>query len=71
MGNSRCSALGRDLNRLWTHPQLDVEPEISELKKYIRSHRKIAMVIDFHSQIKKKSCFMYGVHSPEHPYFTR
>jgi|JI6StandDraft_1071083.scaffolds.fasta_scaffold04842_9 predicted deacylase len=73
LGNSRCSASGRDMNRAWaTGMQEDINPEVVALKRFIAEHRRtLKLVLDFHGHLKKKGCFVYGSHSTQQPYFTR
>ena len=71
IGNSRSSAGGKDLNRVFPSPEKQIFPEIYEFKHLIRNfikHRKIFLYFDFHGHSRKKNTFMYGpVYSLGHP----
>lgn len=73
LGNSRCSALGKDLNRMWSHTvSAEKCPEVFYLKQFVSERReKLKLVLDFHGHFKKKGCFVYGGHSAQKPYQTR
>lgn len=62
-GNSRCSALGVDLNRRWVHPSKYMHPSIFYGKQLIRDileRQEIVLICDIHGHSKKKYVFMYG-----------
>lgn len=67
LGNSRCSASGRDLNRVFPNSDRELFPEIHILKcftqKFLAS-REIFLYFDFHGHSKKKNTFFYG---PSYP----
>ena len=71
LGNSKCNALGKNMNRLWMKPSAENEPEVYHLKKFISSLRSISYIVDFHAQEKKKGSYALGVHQGDSPFRTR
>ena len=62
-GNYRCSLLGVDLNRRWTHPNKLLHPTIYYTKKLLQSfteENEVLMYCDMHGHSIKKDVFMYG-----------
>ena len=62
-GNTRCSAAGVDLNRVWQDPYKEAYPIIYGLKwllKSLHSERSVLLFCDLHGHSRKKNIFMYG-----------
>ena len=62
-GNSRCSLLGKDLNRLWVDPRENSCPTIYFAKEMIRKtllSRNIFLYCDFHGHSNTNNFFLYG-----------
>jgi murein tripeptide amidase MpaA len=67
LGNSRCSASGSDLNRVFPEASKDLYPEIYLLRQFISkflSSREILIYFDFHGHSRKKNTFFYGPSFP-------
>jgi murein tripeptide amidase MpaA len=67
LGNNRCSAAGRDLNRLFSVSNKEMFPEVELLKSFTNkflSHKEILIYFDFHGHSKKKNTFFYGPSFP-------
>ncbi len=62
-GNFRCDSQGKNLNRFYTNPSPDGEPEIFTIKTFlvemITAH-KINFCLDLHAHVNKQGVFMYG-----------
>ena len=55
-GNYRCSLIGKDLNRRWITPSIQLHPTIHAAKSLIISYGlygKLALYCDFHGHSKK------------------
>jgi len=62
-GSTRCSLLGKDLNRLWPDPRDNVCPTIFYAKEMIRKtllSRNIFLYCDFHGHSNSNNFFLYG-----------
>lgn len=69
LGNTRCSLIGADLNRIFQSPDPRLHPIIHHLKNRVISltkEKKLIFYFDFHSHSKKKGVFMYAPHYPLH-----
>ena len=71
IGNTRCSFIGRDVNRLFGHPNQKLTPEpfylralVKELQK--NDKHKVQAYLDVHAHSGRKSIFMYGPYFPLH-----
>lgn len=63
IGNSRCGASGKDLNREYLNTNRDLYPEVAMIKKLVsRIHKSLGvfMFFDFHGHSRKKNTFFYG-----------
>ena len=63
LGNSRTSAAGRDMNRMFIETDVELFPEISQLKSFtgrFLRYNEILMYYDFHGHSRKKNTFFYG-----------
>jgi murein tripeptide amidase MpaA len=73
-GNYRTSLSGRDLNRRWSKTSKDFEPEIFNIKEYIRElsqKYEIVLVCDLHGHSRKKDVFAYACMDSNNRYRTR
>jgi len=54
LGSSRCSASGRDMNRIWMgNVETALNPEVSALKQFIsQKKRSLKIVLDIHQHYK-------------------
>ena len=71
VGNTRCSMIGRDVNRLFSKPNQKLTPEpyylralVKEMQKYDK--HKVLAYLDVHAHSGRKSIFMYGPYFPLH-----
>ena len=63
LGNTRCSLIGKDLNRQWQEPTQEAHPVLFYMKQTIKktqAEREILLFCDFHGHSRKKNIFMYG-----------
>ena len=71
IGNTRCSYIGRDVNRLFGNPNQKLTPEPFFLRQLVKDlqkndkHRVLAY-LDVHAHSGRKSIFMYGPYFPLH-----
>ncbi|KER28567.1 hypothetical protein T265_13549, partial [Opisthorchis viverrini] len=60
----RCSMAGKDLNRRWINPSVDIHPTIYHTKKLLHllhaCERQPYIYIDFHGHSRMKNIFIYG-----------
>lgn len=71
IGNSRCSLIGRDINRLFGHPNSKLTPEPFHLRGLVKElqkndKHKVLAYLDVHAHSGRKSIFMYGPYFPLH-----
>lgn len=71
IGNSRCSLIGRDINRLFGHPNSKLTPEPFHLRALVKElqkndKHKVLAYLDVHAHSGRKSIFMYGPYFPLH-----
>jgi cytosolic carboxypeptidase protein 2/3 len=64
-GNYRTSLSGKDLNRMFRAKNVELIPEVYELKSFIKKlkyeHKfKVTYFLDFHGHSLKKNVFFYG-----------
>eukprot|EP00929_Paragymnodinium_shiwhaense_P091527 TRINITY_DN51448_c0_g2_i1.p1 TRINITY_DN51448_c0_g2~~TRINITY_DN51448_c0_g2_i1.p1 ORF type:complete len:1370 (-),score=301.74 TRINITY_DN51448_c0_g2_i1:180-4289(-) len=70
-GNSRCTLVGTDPNRVWHDPNPIIHPVIYALKAFLRSLAQgadvlggpckgLELFLDFHGHSAKFGCFFYG-----------
>ena len=62
-GNFRTDSLGKNLNRYYTSPDPELQPEIYGIKKFIVSlinSKKIDFCLDLHAHVNKQGAFIYG-----------
>ncbi|TGZ72764.1 hypothetical protein CRM22_001901 [Opisthorchis felineus] len=63
-GNHRCSMAGKDLNRRWINPSVDIHPTIYHTRKLLQllhaCERQPYIYIDFHGHSRMKNIFIYG-----------
>ena len=69
VGNTRCSFIGKDVNRLFGHPNPKLTPEPYFLRQLIKDFQrldknKVSAYLDFHAHSGRKSIFMYGPYFP-------
>ena len=63
LGNSRCGASGKDLNREFRSRSKYMFPEVVQLKNLvdkISETHDLELYLDFHGHSKKKNMFMFG-----------
>ena len=63
VGNARCSLAGHDLNRVYSHPNIEVSPTVHSLKSLIKGcqeEHQVALFCDLHGHSRKSEIFMYG-----------
>lgn len=71
IGNSRCSMIGKDMNRMFGSPNKQLAPEPTAMRQLVKdllkiqSH-KVLSYLDVHAHSQKKSIFMYGPYFPLH-----
>lgn len=71
VGNTRCSFIGRDVNRMFGHPNQKLAPEPYYLRNLVRELQKtdkykVAFYLDVHAHSGRKAIFMYGPYFPLH-----
>lgn len=71
IGNTRCSFIGRDVNRLYSHPNQKLAPEPYYMRNLVRDLQKtdkhrVQFYLDVHAHSGRKAIFMYGPHFPLH-----
>lgn len=62
-GNSRCDAIGTDMNRRWKQPSPNFHPQIFQIKKRIAQFNKkydIKCCLDLHGHSKNYNIFCYS-----------
>jgi len=71
IGNTRCSFIGRDVNRLFGTPNQKLLPEPYYLRQLVKDllkndKHKVLAYLDVHAHSGRKSIFMYGPYFPLH-----
>jgi hypothetical protein len=62
-GNFRCDSLGYNLNRFYTDPSREKQPEIFGVKTFVIDMIKANLIhfcLDLHAHVNKQGSFMYG-----------
>ena len=78
-GNYRTSLSGVDLNRKWSHPDVNKHPTIfhtKELIRHVKENWQVGLVLDVHGHSRKQGVFFYGcvpdrklMRPPSPPYY--
>jgi predicted deacylase len=62
-GNFRTDSQGKNLNRYYTSPSVEREPEIYYIKEFLVrmiGERRIEFCLDLHAHVNKQGAFIYG-----------
>ena len=67
IGNSRTNLSGKDLNRAYSEPDPQLQPEVVLVKKLVEGiQNRVFMFIDMHGHFCRKGSFVYGPYYPIH-----
>ena len=62
-GNFRCDSRGKNLNRFYTNPSPQQQPEIFAIKAFLLDmikNKRIYFCLDLHAHVNKQGSFIYG-----------